>query len=158
MRLDPRRTARDLGGPLTALMLSACLGGGPARGPVPSQAAQADAAALGAPRGWERTTIRSWTDPRPLGTILRALAERTAAAFIDSSHNVPLIDRAHDVRASPDVVRYVPTGDLAAEAAQSPYHYGALAAMTRAEDGDLNLALSVAFAEMIADGSLRSIL
>jgi hypothetical protein len=30
--------------------------------------------------------------------------------------------------------------------------------MTRAEDGDLNLALSVAFTEMIADGSLRSIL
>jgi ABC-type amino acid transport substrate-binding protein len=101
------------------------------------------------------TTVLEFADER---SILRALAERTAAAFIDSSHNVPLIDRAHDVRALPDVLRFVPSGDLADEAAQSPYHYGALAAMTRAEDGDLNLALSVAFAEMIADGSLRSIL
>src|SRR5438093_4161024 len=66
-----------------------------------------------------------------LGAHRRALAERTAAAFIDSSHNVPLIDRAHDVRALPDVLRYVPTGDLAAEAAQTPCHYGAVAAMTR---------------------------
>lgn len=87
--------------------------------------------------------------------VYKALSTGAAAAYVDHVYNVPPAESAHGVRALPDLVRLVPLNTADDE---SPYRYGALGAMTRTEDRDLNLALSIAFAEMIADGSMSRIL
>jgi ABC-type amino acid transport substrate-binding protein len=87
--------------------------------------------------------------------VYKALSSGAAAAYIDHIYNVPPAESAHGVRALPDVVRLVPLNTTDDE---SPYRYGALGAITRTEDRDLNLALSIAFAEMIADGAMSRIL
>jgi ABC-type amino acid transport substrate-binding protein len=101
------------------------------------------------------TTVLEIDDERAL---YLAVSSGKAAAYLESAHNMPLVEGLYNLRKLPDLVRFVPTGSLADEYVESPYHYGALAGMTRTADGDLNLALSVAYVEMIADGTLKSIL
>jgi ABC-type amino acid transport substrate-binding protein len=101
------------------------------------------------------TTVLEIEDER---TLYLAVSAGRVAAYLESAHNMPLVQRLYNLRRLPDLVRFVPTGSLADDYVESPYHYGALAGMTRTADGDLNLALSVAYTEMIADGTLGTIL
>jgi polar amino acid transport system substrate-binding protein len=101
------------------------------------------------------TTVLEIEDERAL---YLAVSAGRVAAYLESAHNMPLVKDLYNLRKLPDLVRFRPTGNLADDYAESPYHYGALAGMTRMVDGDLNLALSVAYTEMIADGTLDAIL
>jgi ABC-type amino acid transport substrate-binding protein len=101
------------------------------------------------------TTVLEIEDER---TLFLAVSAGTVAAYLESAHNVPLVQGLYNLRKLPDLVRFVPTGALAEDYAESPYQHGALAGMTRAVDGDLNLALSVAYTDLIGDGTLDRIL
>jgi polar amino acid transport system substrate-binding protein len=101
------------------------------------------------------TTVLEIEDERAL---YLAVSAGRVAAYLESAHNMPLVKDLYNLRKLPDLVRFRPTGNMAEDYAESPYHYGALAGMTRMVDGDLNLALSVAYTEMIADGTLGAIL
>ncbi len=57
-----------------------------------------------------------------------------------------------------DPVPYVPVGSFAKDAKENPYSLGAVGLVTNAEDGDLNLALSLAIDTMVKDGTQEKIL
>lgn len=80
------------------------------------------------------------------------------ACFLDVASTSTAIQDFPDLQVVDEPVPYIPVGSFAADATANPYSLGAVGLVTNADDGDLNLALSLAIDQMIADGTQQTIL
>jgi polar amino acid transport system substrate-binding protein len=78
--------------------------------------------------------------------------------MFDDGSTVGALKQYTDLRATNEIFTFRPTGRYAAEPGQNPYVLGAAGAITRVEDNDLNRALSLAFSQILKDGTQKSIL
>lgn len=80
------------------------------------------------------------------------------ACWLDVASTSTAIVDFPALRVAGDAVPYVPVGSFAKDAVENPYSLGAVGLVTNADDGDLNLALSLAVDKMVADGTQEKIL
>jgi ABC-type amino acid transport substrate-binding protein len=88
----------------------------------------------------------------------QALLTNNAQAVIDLPVTLSQNPDRAKMRALPGLVPFTPTGQLANEYSTNPYTWGAGAAITSSSAGDLNRALSVAFATLLKKGTIKTIL
>ena len=88
----------------------------------------------------------------------QALLTNNAQAVIDLPVTLSQNPDRSKMRALPGLVPFTPTGQFANEYSTNPYTWGAGAAITSSSAGDLNRALSAAFATLLKDGTIQTIL
>ncbi len=89
---------------------------------------------------------------------LSVVEKLTAGCMYDDGSTAGALKQFTALRATDELFRYRPTGNYSNEAQESPYVFGAAAAITRSADNDLNRALSIAINDMVADGTQKRIL
>ncbi|MGO4560272.1 transporter substrate-binding domain-containing protein [Mesorhizobium sp. 2RAF21] len=100
-------------------------------------------------------TVRSY--PAPADTF-QALLSGNADGLVETPIALTQHPERAKMEALPGFLKFTPAGKFASEFDKNPYNWGAYAPITKASDGDLNLAISIVFSNMIKDGTMKTLM